>query len=90
MKHIKLFENFDSDGVIEIYNGFTLSGPIQNLEVAKELASEMEGEMKQTYDEYMNFNEESESAAMDARDDVFFDDYEEKFIDLGYKLQGMD
>ena len=76
-----------SNGVIEIYNGFTLLGPVVNLEDAKVLASEMEGEMKKTYDEYMDFSEDSESAAMDARDDVFFNDYEDKFGDLGYKLQ---
>ena len=70
---------------IEICNGFVLSGPTENLDSVKEIVREMEKEMKQTYKEYMGFT--GESAAMDARDEVFFMGYEEKFQNLGYILE---
>ena len=72
------------ESTVEICNGFTLLGPSENLDSAKAILTDMEKEMKQTYKEYMSFS--GESAAMDARDDVFFDEYEDKFKKLGYTL----
>ena len=69
---------------IEVCNGFTLIGPTKNFEVAKKMTKEMEKEMKSTYKEYKKFS--GESGAMDARDDVFFDDYEDKFKGIGFVL----
>lgn len=71
-----------TNSTIETTNGFTLVGPSENLKEAKELVKIMGKEMNSVYKEELDHV--GESLAMDARDDVFWNDYEEKFKTLGY------
>ena len=67
---------------LELMNGYTVSGPESEREAAELLVSEINSEMQLTYDE---FDDEGESLAMDARDDVVYE-YEDQLAELGFGL----
>jgi len=66
---------------IELLNGFDIEGPSKNYIKAKQIVKAIDKEMKSVMKEY---EDEGESAAMDARDDVFYE-YEEQLKEIGFK-----
>jgi hypothetical protein len=91
MKHIQLFEKFtggeNEDEVrIELSNLYTLIGPKSNEEEARRIIAEMENEMKSEYEQALENS--GESAAMDARDDVYFENgYKEILSKIGFEME---
>jgi hypothetical protein len=84
MKHIKLFEDFSGENVIELSNGYTIVGPMETAEAAKEMAERINSEMDSVYDEYLEIG--GESRAMDERDDVVYN-FEEELAEIGYRIE---
>lgn len=70
--------------ILKLRNGYKVEGFLRNKEAAEDLIREVNVEMWQAYEDAEN-NDETESAAMDKRDDVFYE-YEKQFEDLGFKL----
>ncbi len=89
MKHVKLFEQFDQkdDLVnIELSNSYILVGPKSTEAEARELVADMEKEMRNEYEQALENS--GESAAMDARDDVYWESgYREALSALGYEME---
>jgi hypothetical protein len=70
--------------ILKLRNGYRVEGFLRNKKAAEELIKEINVEMWQAYEDAEN-NDETESAAMDKRDDVFYE-YEERLKELGYNL----
>lgn len=70
--------------ILKLRNGYRVEGFLRNKKAAEELIRTINVEMWQAYEDAEN-NDETESAAMDKRDDVFYE-YEEQLKDLGYNL----
>lgn len=90
MKHIKLFEDFgqmDPTVTIELSNGYSLVGPKPKEAEARVIVDEMEAEMASEFAQAME--NAGESAAMDARDAVYFEGgYKEALSALGFEPAG--
>lgn len=71
-----------SDAELDLSSGYTATGPKKNLSKAKSIIKKMEKEMAAVFAEY---EDEGESAQMDARDEVMYD-YEGALKKLGYSL----
>lgn len=85
MKHIKLFEAFEPKVTIELSNTYTLTGPKSNEKEARKIIYDMERDMKSEFKQALEHS--GESAAMDARDDVYFEfGYKEALSDLGFEM----
>jgi vacuolar-type H+-ATPase subunit H len=70
---------------IELSNSYTLVGPKSNLEKAKKIISDMENEMKSEYNQSLENG--GESAAMDARDDIYWENgYKEILSEIGFEM----
>jgi len=70
--------------ILKLRNGYRVEGFLRNKEAAEDLIRTINVEMWQAYEDAEN-NDETESAAMDKRDDVFYE-YEEQLKNLGYNL----
>jgi hypothetical protein len=70
--------------ILKLCNGFWIEGFLRNKEAAELLIKEINAEMQQTYKDAEREGETG-SAAMDARDDVFYD-YENQLEEIGFKL----
>ena len=80
----KILKLFEEDKVkLDVYS-MELIGPKKNLSKAKALAKKAIKDMEDAEAEY---EDEGESQAMDARDSVFYDDYENKFKKLGFEVE---
>jgi hypothetical protein len=89
MKHIKVFESFgmemDPTVTIELSNGYSLVGPKSNEAEARVIVDQMEEEMASEFAQALD--NAGESAAMDARDDVYFEGgYKEGLSALGFEM----
>lgn len=88
---MELFEKFtggeNEDKVrIESSNLYTFIGPKSNEEEAKIIIAEMENEMKSEYEQALENS--GESAAMDARDNVYFENgYKEILSKIGFEIE---
>ena len=70
---------------IELSNSYLIQGPEENLEKAKAIVEEMEKEMAQVFSEVLSYS--GESAAMDARDDVYYESgYQEGLEKIGFSM----
>ena len=86
-KYADKADEFDDDQMttIELSNGYSLTGPASNEAEALAIVEEMEKEMKKAFDQAMRNG--GESAAMDARDDVYFDEaFKEALSELGFEM----
>jgi len=70
--------------ILKLRNGFWVEGFERNKKAAEELIREINAEMWQAYEDAEREGE-TESSAMDSRDDVFYD-YEEKLKELSFEL----
>jgi hypothetical protein len=68
---------------IELSNSYVIEGPVENLEKATVLVATLEREMQTRYNETLQFS--GESAAMDARDDVY-EEYLDDFKSIGFQM----
>ena len=88
MKHIKIFEDFgqmEPTVTIELSNSYSLVGPKSNEAEARVIVDEMEEEMASEFAQALEHA--GESAAMDARDDVYFEaGYKETLSALGFEM----
>ena len=65
---------------------YTFIGPKSNEEEAKIIIAEMENEMKSEYEQALENS--GESAAMDARDNVYFENgYKEILSKIGFEIE---
>ena len=70
---------------IELSNSYLIQGPEANLEKAKAIVEEMEKEMAQVFSEALGNS--GESAAMDARDDIYYESgYQDKLAKIGFSM----
>lgn len=70
--------------ILKLRNGYKVEGFLRNKKEAENIIKEINVEMWQAYEDAEN-NDETESAAMDKRDDVFYE-YEEQLKALGFNL----
>jgi len=84
MKHVKLFEDFSEENVIELSNGYSIVGPAENAEAAEAMAQTINQEMELVYQEYLEVG--GESRAMDERDDVVYG-FEDELAAIGYRIE---
>ena len=88
---MELFEKFtggenEDKARIESSNLYTFIGPKSNEEEAKIIIAEMENEMKSEYKQALENS--GESAAMDARDNVYFENgYKEILSKIGFEIE---
>ena len=74
---------------IELSNAYILIGPKSNLEKAKKIVADMENEMESEYDQALE--NKGESAAMDARDDVYYENgYKEILSEIHFEMEEED
>lgn len=74
---------------ITLSNSYTLIGPKENKLKAREIVKEMEREMKSEFRQAMENS--GESAAMDARDDVYWEfGFRESLMELGFEMEEED
>lgn len=70
---------------IELSNSYVIAGPKSKEEEARIIVAEMENEMKTEFDQALENS--GESAAMDARDDVYWENgYQEKLSEIGFEM----
>lgn len=70
---------------IELSNSYLIQGPEENLEKAKAIVEEMEKEMAQVFSEVLEYS--GESAAMDARDDIYYESgYQDELAKIGFSM----
>ena len=84
MQHIKLFEDLTGENVIELFNGYSIVGPVENSKEANDIAQIINQKMKSVYQEYLEIG--GESRAMDERDDVVYE-FEDELADIGYRIK---
>ena len=71
---------------IELSNSYIIAGPKSKEEEARRIIEEMEKEMKSEFEEALENS--GESAAMDARDDVYWENgYQEKLSEIGFEME---
>jgi hypothetical protein len=68
---------------ITLSNGYTITGPEDNLDMAKRVAKEINNEMKSVYREFIT--QGNESRAMDERDEVVYG-YKSILSSIGYRI----